>query len=69
MTSPRKIVQTIDLRSTGHDTGRCLPACRSVATYHAAVSGDMAKVGGTTSLSDMGEANITAFGREGVLKP
>lgn len=69
MTSPRKIMQMINLRSTGHDTGRCLPACRSVATHHAAVSGDAAKVGGMTSLSDMGEANITALGREGVLKP
>lgn len=62
-------MQTIDLRSTGYDTGRCLPACRSVAAHHAAVSGDAAKVCGMTSLSDMGEANITAFGREGVLKP
>jgi len=56
-------MQMIDLRSTGHDTGRCLPACRSVAAHHAAVSGDAAKVGCMTSLSDMGEANMTGCGQ------
>lgn len=60
MTSPRKENRISNLRSQGHDTRGCVPVCGSVVRHHAAASGDAAKVAGSKSPVDMGEANITA---------
>ena len=65
MTSPSS--DPSGLRQKGHGTCGCLPVRSSAAARYAAVSGDAAKAGGITSLSDMGEANITPARGEGVL--
>jgi hypothetical protein len=57
MTSPSS--DPSGLRQKGQGACGCLPVRSSAAARHAAVSGDAAKAGGLTSLSDMGEANIT----------
>jgi hypothetical protein len=51
------------LRSTGQGTPECESQFRAAAaSNHAAVDGETAKVGGTTSPSDIGEAHVTPKG-------
>jgi hypothetical protein len=65
MTSPSP--DRSGLRQEDYGTRGCLPVRGSAAVRDAAASGDVAKADGMTSLSDMGEANITPARGEGVL--